>query len=281
VEISNVQQPHAGDLAALNNALSALTNLQVSLQLVGEHLGAIQRQVHTWNWKLVLDDQGAFIGVANAQSEKLEYDASSDECLGIQSDCKYLTGFVEKLWDSQREIDEALDKLPPHLVATLNALTQSPWVASVRRHCVDKVLAWPGEVHHQRSMVSEKVGGTITELLSKAEARDPYETWKHYETLIFGYKSDLIASRDAVKGRVGESLSVGSDSRVIRDKHSEARDKWIYEECCRGTAYDRIAIILKKKPKGWARIDSKQGVRNAAIRYAKRHKLPDIPKRQE
>jgi hypothetical protein len=67
----------------------------------------------------------------------------------------------------------------------------------------------------------------------------------------------------------------------IRDKAIEARDKWIYEQCCKGVAYDAIALRLKKKSVNWPRIESKQGIQSAAQRYAKRHNLSDIPRRKD
>ena len=71
------------------------------------------------------------------------------------------------------------------------------------------------------------------------------------------------------------------NARATRDKSLEARDRWIYQECCRRVAYDTIAIRLKSKPSSWPRIESKQGIQNAAKRYAERNNLPPIPKRQE
>jgi hypothetical protein len=67
----------------------------------------------------------------------------------------------------------------------------------------------------------------------------------------------------------------------VRDKAVDARDRWIYAECCKGIAYDTMARALTKKPASWPRIDSKQGIQNAAKRYAQRHNLAPIPKRQE
>ena len=65
-----------------------------------------------------------------------------------------------------------------------------------------------------------------------------------------------------------------------RNSSSDARDKWIYEECCKGTAYLTIVNKLKTKPKTWDRIDTEQGIRRAAKSYAKKHDLPPIPSRR-
>ena len=60
---------------------------------------------------------------------------------------------------------------------------------------------------------------------------------------------------------------------------NDTRDKWLYDQCCKIVEYETICLRLAQKKK-WAAIDSVQGVRSAAQRYAKRHDLPDIPSRQ-
>jgi len=61
-----------------------------------------------------------------------------------------------------------------------------------------------------------------------------------------------------------------------RDSKLESRDQWIYGLCCRGLSHKKIIGQLNVRcPKeGWDRINSVQGVRAAAIRYAERHDLP-------
>jgi hypothetical protein len=74
-------------------------------------------------------------------------------------------------------------------------------------------------------------------------------------------------------------------SRGGRDRKQEARDKWIYRECCKGRemSYDAIIAELKKRApqKSWEPIESIQGIRAAAIRYAQRNQLPQPPNRQD
>ena len=60
---------------------------------------------------------------------------------------------------------------------------------------------------------------------------------------------------------------------------NDARDEWLYKQCRKLTAYSSIIRALAKKTK-WAQIDSIQGVRKAAARYAKFRNLPTIPSRQ-
>lgn len=63
---------------------------------------------------------------------------------------------------------------------------------------------------------------------------------------------------------------------------NDDRDKWIYEQCCTGAPYKEIINDLRKraeKKKGWERIETIQGVKEAARRYAERNNLPPIPNR--
>jgi hypothetical protein len=275
----------SSDLDALNNALVALTNLHVAINLVSEQLASLKRQ--TVNYDLQFDSQGeltaVFYRVATHKDELRRVD--EQYCLEIRSNCKWLPEYVKSLWKYQPEVDAALAALPSRLLEKLDALTGVPWLATARRNCIDKILAWPGEKHHQTSLVAIKVNGGINELLQKAAKKDPFSTWKTYEESLLGYKHDLIAIRDEVQPKanleVNEISGNPPQKRRKPDRSTEARDKWIYDECCNVTPYDTIVIRLRKKPKTWPRIDTKQGIRQAGQRYAERHNLPPIPPRQE
>jgi hypothetical protein len=68
------------------------------------------------------------------------------------------------------------------------------------------------------------------------------------------------------------------------DKKQTARDKWIYNECRKGTTYRKIIAELKRQitsGKEWYLIESVQGVRSAAHRYADAHNLPRPERRQD
>lgn len=60
----------------------------------------------------------------------------------------------------------------------------------------------------------------------------------------------------------------------------EARNKWIYEECCKCTDYATIMRRLGKKKKSWTRIDTPQGIAHIAKRYAEVRGVPPHPKRK-
>jgi hypothetical protein len=275
-----------GDLAALNNCLSGFTNLRVSLSLVSDHLKSLQRT--TRFCELIFSAQGELYGVQYKGDPGSFETADSRNCVQEKSDCEWLPKYVDSLWEAQPEVDGALAALPVRLAEKLDALTQTPWIATVRRHLIDKVLAWPGEPIHQTAWGSAKVCNDVAKLLEMADKFEPYPTWDRYFALMSEYAHDLYAIRDAVQPEAGptDQLPGGRGSRRTRpirsvDSATEARNRWIYKQCCALVPYDTIAIQLKKKPKSWLRIDSKQGIRAAAVRYAQRHNLPSIPERQE
>ena len=55
-----------------------------------------------------------------------------------------------------------------------------------------------------------------------------------------------------------------------RTKKTEARDKWIYEQCCKGIPHENIVAELRRKAvaKGWRIVSTKQRIRQIGIEYA-------------
>ena len=76
-----------------------------------------------------------------------------------------------------------------------------------------------------------------------------------------------------------ESIPPKADKEPKWDKATEARNKWLYDQCCKVVAYTTIEKQLRKKPPSWDRLGV-NGIKRAANAYAKRHGLPPIPTRQ-
>jgi hypothetical protein len=95
----------------------------------------------------------------------------------------------------------------------------------------------------------------------------------------------VIEILKAVAAGAGQSHSSGAKSNgsqlLARDPAIEARDKWLYEQCCKLVRYEAIIRRLDKKTQTWLRITTPQGIKKAAAAYAERQipKLPPIPKR--
>lgn len=105
-------------------------------------------------------------------------------------------------------------------------------------------------------------------------------------------EEQIACEREAVLQHLQNRIGQQSDGRSKRNRSNlrstqgkrkspdSPRNKWIYNECCKGIPYSKIIYKLKtNKPKNWERINSVQGIRAAAIRYAKSRQLPHPPKR--
>jgi hypothetical protein len=68
-----------------------------------------------------------------------------------------------------------------------------------------------------------------------------------------------------------------------RPRDLEARDRWLYQQAVRRIPYKEIKAELQSLcvQKGWLRIASVQGIRQAAHRYAAAHKLQHPPSRKK
>ena len=67
-----------------------------------------------------------------------------------------------------------------------------------------------------------------------------------------------------------------------RDKAIEARNKWIYKECCKGILHDKIVANLKliAPKKKWRIVSTKQRIWQIGNEYADDNGLNRPPPRQ-
>jgi len=91
----------------------------------------------------------------------------------------------------------------------------------------------------------------------------------------------IVEYVDYIAGRLQE---ISIPNTAVRDIPTEARDKWIYDECCGRTPYKEIInelqrMIASGQQPEWESIESVNGIKRAAERYAARHDLPLPPKR--
>ena len=96
------------------------------------------------------------------------------------------------------------------------------------------------------------------------------------------YDRRLIAGRVCAypEDREEEEEENKTDSETAQwDSVTEARNKWLYEQCTEVMPYATIILRLKEKS-DWEPIESISGVKRAANAYAERKGLPPIPRRQ-
>lgn len=87
-----------------------------------------------------------------------------------------------------------------------------------------------------------------------------------------------IATKEATKGEAS-----GTSEPVKRDKKTDARNKWIYEQCFKGVEHDKIVSELKRIASGkkWRIVSTKQRIQQIGIQYADENDLPRPPARRE
>jgi hypothetical protein len=85
----------------------------------------------------------------------------------------------------------------------------------------------------------------------------------------------------ATARRLQDALPLAADGTASpAATTNDDRDKWIYDKCVENKeAYTTIISKLAGKQQ-WEPIESIPGIKNAANRYAKSHRLPLIPSRQ-
>lgn len=80
-------------------------------------------------------------------------------------------------------------------------------------------------------------------------------------------------------GQPNDNQSAEESRAPVWDAQTEARNKWLYEECCNVTIYKTIIAELEKRT-DWEQITSPGGIKRAANAYATRKGLSSIPPRQ-
>src|SRR5262249_20821536 len=108
------------------------------------------------------------------------------------------------------------------------------------------------------------------------------ELWRR---LLYGTTRDgrvAPGSSQRPKPRRRSARKTGT-ARARRDRKQEARDRWLYQQCCALVPYKNIRPELKDwaSCKGWRTLASIQGIRAAARTYAEGHDRPYPALRQQ
>ena len=120
--------------------------------------------------------------------------------------------------------------------------------------------------------------------------REAFEAWEvskldllpgfHFATPSADIRSCTVSAIDAILRLAPAESAKRKTPAPVRDKSSEDRDRWIYEKCLEGMPHGNIVLKLKANKEGWQHISTPQGIRDRAIKYAKRHGLPEPPPRR-
>lgn len=182
---------------------------------------------------------------------------------------------------------DSLDGMPPVKAAKEQRL---PPPCRSRYRAVVRNICPPGEVQPLENWIKAYSILTRTLCLSagslvrpaKGLPRPPAARVRLYK------KIEKLISKELAP--LPEPLETGSESRKAnpatgnrnsREKASkEARDRFIYKECCRGTQL-KIIRVKANKHENWGYLKTIQGVKAAALSYAKRNNLDPPQLRQQ
>lgn len=235
------------DAAALRRAIEGLSSVAAALESVQNNLARLVSESRLFELQFTRDGKGELAAIATRTNPPEIAAADSLIWLEVAPRCKHLPKHVESLQRSCSEAQQALDGLPKCLTDKLDSLSDSPWVARVRRQCVDSVLAWPGQIY---GPFPTHVAG----LLNTAGESDPIPTWANYLELLRGYVADLFAVRDAVKTKdadAGNQPASGTENATGDDPlltHVELAARYNLE---REAARKKLDRWRSKNSNGW------------------------------
>lgn len=184
-----------------------------------------------------------------------------------------------------QDLGEVLRELGPFLKFDQNACFESPGangfvaVEVIAKSVNDFVREILSSVVAGKLVAGQKVAGQLSarfdemrRLFREELSRVPWTT-PPVSTILQGALQD---------GSKNKQERLGSRPRVRRDRKTEARDKWIYRQCCkRALTYDGISRLLKAEHPEWEHIESATGILKRAKLYAERHGLEPPPRRLE
>jgi hypothetical protein len=137
----------------------------------------------------------------------------------------------------------------------------------------------PQQKEHQREI--RKVGQAVAKWVEEA-GLDSTPIHKYLAVFNPRVRRDEVyplLARLRSRSTNEEPHAADNTKHVKRDKETEARDKWIYDQAMKGVAYETIGRNLPQKKRTWPSI-TKQGARDRAFEYARTHSLPEPRPRQ-
>jgi hypothetical protein len=104
-----------------------------------------------------------------------------------------------------------------------------------------------------------------------------------FEVIAVPFAASAELWRRLLYGTTADGRVEPGTAKASRNRKLEARDRWLYQQCCARVPYKAILSQLKNlgPGKGWQRLGSIQGIRKAARSYAKLHDLPYPAPRQQ
>ncbi len=201
------------------------------------------------------------------------------------------------------DVDEATKKLVKGL-----SLVEAENLATVVERVLDRIEARPD------STPKNEAGKTLQQVIERrrrkleklvAHTRQHFVSQEDRDSVrheVSKLRSDVIAMNETQQRRLAQQIQnetrrqqqwqteVGGQGGKSEaeaagvdapqwDNNTEARNKWLYEQCKKGKKYSAIIADLKNKPKSWTRLEHPNSIKKAAEAYATRKQLQPIPRR--
>jgi hypothetical protein len=110
--------------------------------------------------------------------------------------------------------------------------------------------------------------------------QDLHNDWREFKLDVFSVSIRVESA--AAQRLLGQPTTEQQVTLAKKDDMTEERDKFIYDECMKGTAYSQIIYLLRTKfLHKCLLIMSPSGIRYTARQYAIRHGLPEPPPRRK
>ena len=134
---------------------------------------------------------------------------------------------------------------------------------------------WPNCIWGRRKSLPMEVRRTIE------EAQTVLTQLGHKLNIAPMYGDDAAMAPDKTPPNEDEpsAATIGTTRSDVASTY-DARDKWIYGKAMKTIAWETIRRSLERDHPNWEQLISPNGVKRAAIRYAKRHSLPLPPPRK-
>jgi hypothetical protein len=129
----------------------------------------------------------------------------------------------------------------------------------------------PGGISYEQGLQVLRSEPEVTDYLTTTQDR-----W-------YGYLAEWRRERESAVDVPKKTLGEKPESEwPKRNKKREARDRWIYKRCCKGTPHDEIVAELRRIAPGrdWPIVSTKQRIRQIGIEFAKRNDKRLPPPRQ-
>jgi hypothetical protein len=168
-----------------------------------------------------------------------------------------------------------------HAVKMLPEVGPDPFMASSLADLPPEGTSWHDWVHQRAQDWAQRLTTNLAQPQRQEDGR-----WQRLPSMEYEpgtIKARLLAEINWANKEQQAAVRRRKPSPVQRDRMTEARNKWIYNQCCKKIPHDNIVAALKKlaAKHGWKVVSTKQRIHQIGNEYADAHGLDHPPSRQD